>query len=246
MFVGARADEVRPTVVPLASIIADVASVEAAGDVVRLVGHSHHPSKATIKTRAMPNVSRTSTRSAKPNPLRPSILLIPWGFVYAFGRTAKISYFVGWIPAWKNGLNFAFYSMVAGSKEFENLVAQCRCTPSVRVRFPIGCEKERWCRWRRGATLREQGKYGIKSQRGTEPRRIVSKPCSTGFSEQCRQCSRRADPRCYPRSRFSHNSTPCSVATQPYPLSISIENAKSSPIGPLKGRYGFPNMWHLR
>jgi len=39
--------------------------VEADGAVARVVRHSHHPSKATIETRAMPNVSRARTRSAK-------------------------------------------------------------------------------------------------------------------------------------------------------------------------------------
>src|SRR5438445_1843012 len=76
MFVGAEADEVPAMGVPPASITAGLASVEAGGAVTRLVRHSHHPSKATIETRAMPNVSRARTRSAKPNPPRPSILLI--------------------------------------------------------------------------------------------------------------------------------------------------------------------------
>jgi hypothetical protein len=52
MFVGAKADEVPAIGVPLASITVGLASVEAAGGVARLVGHSHHPSRATIETRA--------------------------------------------------------------------------------------------------------------------------------------------------------------------------------------------------
>src|SRR6476620_3499106 len=75
MFVGAKADEVPAIGVPLASLTAGLASVEAAGGVARLLGHSHHPSKATIETRAMLNVRRARTHSAKPNPSRPSILL---------------------------------------------------------------------------------------------------------------------------------------------------------------------------
>jgi hypothetical protein len=74
MFVGANADEVPATEVSLASITVE-ASVEAAAGVARLPGHSHQPSKATVETRAMLNVRRTRTRSAKPNPARSSILL---------------------------------------------------------------------------------------------------------------------------------------------------------------------------
>src|SRR6266567_5563501 len=77
MFVGANADEVPEIGGPPASITSSLAWVEADGAVARVVRHSHHPSKATIETRAMPNVSRARTRSAKPNPPRPSILLIP-------------------------------------------------------------------------------------------------------------------------------------------------------------------------
>src|SRR5882724_5681974 len=76
MFVGANADEVPAIGGPPASITSSLAWVEADGAVARVVRHSHHPSKATIETRAMPNVSRALTRSAKPNPPRPSILLI--------------------------------------------------------------------------------------------------------------------------------------------------------------------------
>ncbi len=69
MFVGAKADEVLAIGVPLASITAGL------GDVARLLGHSRHPSRATIETRAMLNIRRARTRSAKPNPSRLSILL---------------------------------------------------------------------------------------------------------------------------------------------------------------------------
>ena len=77
MFVGAEVDEGPELGVPLASITATgVVSVEADRTVARLLRHSHHPSTATIETRAIPNFSRARMRSAKPNPPRPSILII--------------------------------------------------------------------------------------------------------------------------------------------------------------------------
>src|ERR1700747_3834831 len=77
MFVGAEADEWLTIGVPPASVTAaGVASLEAGVAVARLVRHSHHPSKATIETRAIPHVRRARMRSANPNPPLPSILLI--------------------------------------------------------------------------------------------------------------------------------------------------------------------------